>query len=127
MREFLHLLGKNIGAISGAGAALLWVAAMWDPSNNWDNTPVSFSIAMIMVVLCVMAMIASYKGHGIVLIILFLVSFYPIGYYLWTVPHWVRWIGAFNVGFVIAGLLVWRTKPIPEENETSPPGDGATG
>ena len=114
MREFFYLLGKNIGAMSGAGAALLWIAAMWDPATNWSNAGVSLGIALLMAILAIVVVLASWKGHGVFVIVLFLISFYPIGYYLWTVPHWIRWIGAFNIGFLIAGLLVWRTGPIPE-------------
>jgi hypothetical protein len=118
MREFIYLLGKNIGALSGAAVALLWIAAMWDPTMDWNNAGVSLGIAFLMSVVAIVVVLASWRGHGIFVIILFLLSFYPIGYYLWTVPHWIRWIGAFNIGFLIAGLMVWLAKPYPEDDES---------
>lgn len=120
MREFLYLLGKNIGAISGAGAALLWVVLMWDPSTAWNNAGIALGITMLMLVLCIMAIVASWKGNGIFLIVLYVVSFFPIGAYLWTVEHWIRWIGAFNVGFLVAGILIWRAAPAKKNTAQEP-------
>jgi hypothetical protein len=123
MREFIFLLGKNIGALCGSATALLWVAAMWDPANNWNNAGVSLGIALLLTIIAIIVVLASWRGHGVFVIALFLISFYPIGYYLWTVPHWIRWIGVFNTGFLIAGLLLWRAAPPAAETaEEAPPG-----
>ncbi len=57
------------------------------------------------------AVIASIRGHGVVLIVLFLASFFPVGVYFFLASHWLHWVGAFNLGYLAAGLLMWRARP----------------
>jgi len=58
-----------------------------------------------MMMFALFAVIASLRGHGFALVI-FIVSFFPVGGYLLGVPHWLRWIGVSNLGFLVAGLMI---------------------
>ncbi len=64
-----------------------------------------------MILIAIGVVIASTKGHGIMLIIFFAISFLPIGLYVLTIPHWLRWVGLVNLGYLAAGLLIWRARP----------------
>jgi len=76
----------------------------------------AFFVAMLMAILAIIAAIAAYHGHGIVLMVLFFASFFPIGVFLLGVPGWMRVIGVLNAGYLIAGLVAWR---MPHTNERS--------
>jgi hypothetical protein len=72
------------------------------------SSGVALVVALFMVMLSIMAVIASIHGHGITLLMLFFASFFPIGLYLIGDPDWVRVIGVLNLGYLIAGLIAWR-------------------
>ena len=118
MKEIVQLVGKFTGVLSGFGACASWTLAMWIPTPPLPLTGIAFFVALLMVLLAIMAVIASIKGHGIMLIVLFFASFFPIGYFLLGVPGWMWVIGALNLGYLVAGLVAWR---IPWMNERSEP------
>ena len=59
-----------------------------------------------MMVVAIFAVIASLRGHAVALMVMFIVSFFPVGGYLLGIPHWLRWIGVSNLGFLVAGLMI---------------------
>jgi len=119
MREAIQLVGKSTGVVSGVGACVSWTVAMWTPTPALPLSGIAFAIALFMMVLAIMTVIASVHGHGITLIVLFFASFFPIGLYLLGVPSWVRVIGVLNLGYLIAGLVVWRMPHAIERSESS--------
>ncbi len=108
MRELIQLGGKFTGVVSGVGACASWIVAMWTPTPALPLSGVAFAVALLMAMLAIIAVIASVRGHGITLIILFFASFFPIGLFLLGTPGWVRVIGVLNLGYLIAGLVAWR-------------------
>lgn len=100
------LPGQGIGALSGTGACFLWMIAIWFPANELNLTGISLIVAFLMMLISLTAVIASIKKHGRVLIFLFLISFFPVGLYLLMLPHWYRWIGVFNLGYLFAGVYI---------------------
>ena len=105
-----YIVGQLIGVVSGVGVFALWMAAIWFPSAELTLSGASFIVALVMAIVAIFAIIASLRKHGTVLMVLFMASFFPVGLYLFGVPHWVRWIGAFNLGYLIAGFVIWRTR-----------------
>ena len=116
MRESIQFIGKIIGVVSGVGACASWTIAMWTPTPPVPLSGVAFFVAMLMAMLAIIAVIASFHGHGITLIVLFFASFFPIGLFLLGLPGWTWVIGVLNVGYLIAGLVAWR---MPHTNERS--------
>lgn len=109
----LHLplqAGRLIGVISGAVSCVLWMAALWDPGSPFSFKPASMLVVFLMILIAILAVIASIKGNSTILLILFFISFLPIGLYVIGVPHWIRWVGLTNTGYLLAGLL-FRNKP----------------
>lgn len=111
LHEIRYRVGQMIGVISGCCTCLLWMLAIWSPASLLSLTPASMGVAVAMTLIAIFAVLASIRGHGGVLIVLFAISFFPVGLYLIAVPHWLRWIGLANTGFLIAGLLMFRTTP----------------
>jgi len=95
-----------IGVISGLSGCLLWLLTIGDPASTFSFSTASFAVVFVMILISIIAIIASIKGHGTMLIVLFAVSFFPIGLYVIAIPHWLRWVGLVNIGYLIAGLLI---------------------
>ena len=98
--------GFYLGAASGIGAAVLWSVMISGLASQVQLTGISLVVAFIMILLAMAAVIASLQQHGGVLIVLFFTSFFPVGLYLLVAPHWLRWVGVCNIGYLIAGLLI---------------------
>lgn len=81
---------------------------MWMPASPLAFTGIAFFVALLMLIFSIIAVIASLQGHGITLIVLFVASFFPIGWFLLGSADWVRVIGLLNVGYLIAGLVAWK-------------------
>ena len=110
MLQVRLIIGKLIGIVSGSIAALMWTQAMWMGGIEWSQPIPVFFVAIVMLVLSIAVVIASVREHHRALVILFAISFFPIGLYLFTVDHWINWIGAMNIGFLLAGVLMWKTQ-----------------
>jgi hypothetical protein len=99
--------GRAIGAVCGAGVTGLWLVAIWFPSVGLTLSGISLVVAFAMVLIAVVAVIAAVRGQGVVLLLVFFASFFPVGAYLLTVGHWLRWIGVLDLGYAVAGALLW--------------------
>jgi hypothetical protein len=100
--------GRALGALSGAITSVLWMYAIWFPSEGISMSGVSVAVAWFMAMLAVFAIIASVKGHHVVLFVAFLASFLPVGAYLLYVRDWPRWIGILNLALLAASVLIWQ-------------------
>lgn len=123
MRRALYLAGRAVGVVCGAGVAAGWVMAMWFPEAGLPLSGMPLVVALMMLLLAIIGVIASVHGHAIVLVLVFVASFLPVGFHLLGLPNWFRWIGWLNVGFVLAGLLVWAGAPARRHRSAS---DGRT-
>lgn len=119
MKKTIQLVGKFTGVVSGVGVCASWILAMWTPTPPVPLSGIAFFVALLMVMLAIIAVIASNQGHGITLIVLFFASFFPIGYFLLWVPGWMWVIGLLNVGYLLAGLVAWRMPPLDKISESS--------
>jgi len=48
-----------------------------------------------------------------------MMSFFPVGAYLFGIPHGLRWIGVVDLGFLVAGLMIWYSTPKTVEQRAS--------
>jgi|TARA_R110002096_G_scaffold110035_4_gene240465 hypothetical protein len=108
-------LAQAIGVFCGAAAALLWTFAMWGPTDVLSLSSTSFFGALILTIFAVVAIIAALHAHGRVLLLMFLVSFCPVGFFMLTEAHWLSLAGVFNLGFLVAGLLLLTSQPSPKQ------------
>ncbi len=119
MRKSIQLVGKCTGMLTGVGSCAFWTIAMWTPTPPLPLIGFAFFVAMLMATIAIIAVIASYHGHGIALIVLFFASFFPIGLFMLDEPSWMRVIGFLNLGYLIAGLVAWRMPLTTEESGSS--------
>jgi hypothetical protein len=106
----LNLIGRAVGVLCGAALSVAWAFALWVPTAGLTLSGVSFVVALLLAVLAVFAVIASYYGHSTVLVLLFLASFFPIGAFLMPTEHWLRWVGWVDLGLLAAAVLMWVTR-----------------
>jgi len=111
VKKIRHKVGQFIGGMSGVGACGLWLTVMWSPTLDFRLSGPSVIVGFVMALFAIGAVIASVRGHSVVLIVLFLASFFPVGVYFFSAPHWLHWVGAFNLGYLAAGLLMWQARP----------------
>ena len=109
MIKLLNVLGRGIGALSGAVLAVCWAYVMWVPAAGLKLSGVSFIVAFLLALAGLFSVIASVRGHSVVLVLAFLASFFPIGVTLLQVEHWLRWVGWLDVGLLVGGGLMWIT------------------
>lgn len=119
MRKTIQLVGKCTGMLTGVGSCAFWTFAMWTPTPPLPLIGFAFFVAMLMAAIAILAVIASYHGHGIALIVLFFASFFPIGLFMLDEPSWMWMIGFLNLGYLIAGLVAWRIPPAGENSGPS--------
>ena len=108
--------GKFIGAASGVVACGLWLWVLATPQDTFVRAAVHIAVGALMMLLALFAVIASLRGHGLGLVIIFIVSFFLVGGYLLGIPHWLRWVGVANLGFLAAGLMImYSTRKAPHQ------------
>ncbi len=108
--------GQVIGALSGLATCLGWSAAMWGPSGVVVSSGTGFTAALPMMFLGICAVIASLRAHGVALIIIFVASFFPVGWILATKlsDHFLHWVGLLNLGYLVAGLMICAMGKTPQ-------------
>lgn len=107
--KLLNLLGRGIGALSGAVLAVCWAYIMWVPTGGLHLSGVSFVVSLLLALGALFCVIAAIRGHSPVLILVFLASFFPIGVTLLQADNWLRWVGWLDFGLLIGGALMWAT------------------
>jgi hypothetical protein len=119
LRTLSHNAGKIIGAASGVAACGLWLWALGTPQGPFSLSAVHIAIGVLMMLFAIFVVIASVRGHGLALLIMFFMSFFPVGAYLYASSHWLRWIGVSNLGFLVAGLLILYSTQKTAEQKAS--------
>ena len=116
--------GKFIGAASGVAACGLWLWVLATPQDTFLLSAAHIAVGVLMMLFALFAVIASLRGHGLALLIMFFMSFFPVGGYLLGLPHWLRWIGVSNLGFLAAGLLImYSTRKATHQASVTDQGD----
>jgi hypothetical protein len=109
MAKAINWLGRIVGMLCAAALAIAWAFALWVPAAGLSLSGVSVVMALALVAFAVFAGIASAYGHGVVVVLLFLASFFPIGAFLMSADHWLKWVGWGDLGLLAAAVLMWAT------------------
>ncbi|HEX6997039.1 MAG TPA: hypothetical protein VF322_02780 [Gammaproteobacteria bacterium] len=110
MARSLLWLARIVGVGCGGLAALAWSYAMWVPSAGITLSGVSFVGALMMALFALIGAIAAYRGHAVVLVLVFLASFFPVGFFWLTTDHWLRYVAMLDFGFPVAAALVFAAR-----------------
>jgi hypothetical protein len=125
MLKPLNAFSRALGALCGAMLSVAWVFALWVPEVRLTlSSGVSVVVALLLAVFAVFATIASVRGHAVVVVLLFLASFFPIGAYLMSADHWLRWVGWLDLGLLLAAVLMWVTRRAAPASASGPPSEG---
>ena len=110
----VHLLSRGLGAFCGAALALGWLYAVWIPAAGIALTGTSFVVGLALALAAVFAANAAVRGHAVVVMLVFVASFFPVGAVLVTADHWLRWIGVLDVGLLVAAVGMWLAARLGE-------------
>lgn len=110
MGKAINYFGRGLGLVCAAGVAAAWAFVLWVPAAGLTVTGISVVTALLLVVLAVFAGIASVHGHPVVLTLLFLASFFPVGAFVMPTDHWLKWVGWADLGLLVAAVLIWSTQ-----------------
>lgn len=111
MAKGIQWLGRIVGVGCAAGLASAWAFVLWVPSAGLTLTNLNVVTALFFVVLAVFAGVAAVHGHAVVIALVFLASFFPIGVSLMARDHWLQWVGWLDLGLLISALLIWLSRP----------------
>lgn len=107
MAALIGFIGRGLGVVTSALTALLWLYVIWFPDGSLTISGVSVLVAGLMCLAAMIAGIASYHGHSLVILGVFIVSFLPIGAMLLGVDHILRFAGILNVLLAVAAGMIW--------------------
>jgi ABC-type glycerol-3-phosphate transport system permease component len=110
MAAAINWLGRALGVVCAAALAGIWAFVLWVPSAGLTVTGISVVTALLLVALAVFAAIAAVHGHPLVIALLFLASFFPVGVFLLPTDHWLKWVGWIDLGLLAAALLIFATR-----------------
>ena len=106
MTSILRIAGRALGMLAGGALCLVWLVVIWFPTEQLSISGFSIVVAGFMAFLSLVAAIASFHGHVIVLGIVFVASFLPVGGYLLGVNHWLRFVGILDIILLVGALMI---------------------
>lgn len=109
MAKTINLLGRGIGLVCATVLAAAWAFALWVPTAGLTLSGISVITALLLVVFALFAGIAAVHGHALVVALLFLASFFPVGVFLLPTDHWLKWVGWIDLGLLVSAVLLWTT------------------
>jgi hypothetical protein len=103
----INWAGRAIGVVCAAALASAWAVALWVPSAGLTLTGISMVTALLLIAFAVFAGIAAVHGHGAIVALFFLGSFFPVGAFVLPTDHWLKWVGWVDLGLLLAAALIW--------------------
>lgn len=110
MAKAINMLGRGLGLVCAASLASIWAFVLWVPSDGFSVDGVNVVGALMFLALATFGAIASVYGHAVVIALVFLASFFPIGVSLLPRAHWLHWVGWLDLGLLVAAVLIWATR-----------------
>ena len=111
MLKAIHFAGRALGAVCGVVLAGIWAYALWVPAAGLTALAgISVVTALLLVALGVFASVAALHGHGAVVALFFLASFFPVGAFVMPTDHWLKAVGWIDLGLLVAAAMIWLTR-----------------
>ncbi|RJX19219.1 MAG: hypothetical protein C4570_05570 [Ammonifex sp.] len=103
----IRICGQVIGIAAAIGAICLFAVLLYfNPYVKAEpGTDTSLTV-LLMVAAAVFGIVASVKARPFWILIVFFVSFFPIGFYFLGTPGIFKWIGVCNIGFLVSAVLM---------------------
>ncbi len=101
MIDTWHKAPACFGLLTAVGTLVLWLVGLF------YLPPTSWLVAGVMILLSLLAGYASWRERPCLLMVVALLSFFPVGLYLLGMPGLFRWIGLLNLLlFVASGGII---------------------
>lgn len=100
-----------LGALSAAAGLILWLTLMYInqfypevvTEDTWTTTAVMAGLKLV-------GIVTALAGRPLLMVLIFLVSFFPAGLYLLGVPTIFRLIGVSDLLFLVSSLWIFWNK-----------------
>jgi hypothetical protein len=98
--------GLVIGTIASLGSILFWLVLLFfNPYDGGIEVDSLFPITL-MIILAMIGLLSALKSKSAIMFIVFVGSFFPIGYYMLGTPGIFKWIGVFNAMYLPSAILM---------------------
>lgn len=120
----IRISGQAIGVAAAIGAICLFAVLLYFNPYVKAEPGIDTSLTvLLMVAAAVFGIVASVKARPFWILIVFFVSFFPIGFYLLGTPGIFKWIGVCNMLFPVSAVLMgvgnWLMLRKEQEEKTS--------
>ena len=110
-------LGRGIGL--GAAAVTLGLWGLFLSGRVYDMSIIrtgTYGVVYLMTAVALLGILAAWRAWPRVMLLVFFLSFVPMGFYLLGTPGIFFWIGVANIGFLASGILLLkgRKTQLPE-------------
>jgi len=106
MRRALAMTGRAIGILAGGVTAGLWVWIIWLPLGDFRLEGIGVAVGGFMALFGLVAAIASWHGHAVVVFACFVASFFGVGAFALNVDHWFRVFGVLDLLLLAASVMI---------------------
>jgi hypothetical protein len=104
LRTFARLLGLSAAVL---GILLTGVLLMINPYDTGGITAGTVIVGVVMILLALLAGWAAFTVRPVILLLAFIGSFVPVGYYLLGTPGVFALIGVADLGYLVASALMF--------------------
>jgi len=107
--QLLLILARSAGLLGALTAAVLWAVFIffnpyYSPDQGFNLAP--YATAIMMILLAVAAAWATLHVRPLILLVAFVGSFAPAGFYVLLTPSIFKWIGVADLLYLIALLFM---------------------
>ena len=100
-------IGRTLGMLAGGVTAALWVTIIWVPVGGFSLEGIGVAVGVMMAAFGLVAAIASWHGHAVVVFACFVLSFFGVGTFALNVDHWFRVFGVLDLLLLLASAMIW--------------------
>lgn len=115
-RTRLSGAGSAIGMMAGALLAVLWISIIWFPVGGLMLEGVSVVVGGFMALFALVAAIAAWHRHAVVIFVCFIASFFGVGSFALNVDHWFSIFGILDLALLLSSVLIWLAARPKETN-----------
>lgn len=101
----MQKITRMVGLGASVGIITLWgVFSFFNPDGYQGITAWTYVVIILMVLLAIVGIVGVLLDNARLMLAVFVPSFVPVGFYLLGTPGLFRWIGIFNLLFLLASL-----------------------
>jgi len=102
-------ISRFLGIAAAIGVISLWsVLGLFAPYGTYGLLGGSYLVIWLMIILAVIGLGGVLMDNPYVPLVVFALSFVPVGLYLLGTPGLFKWIGLFDLLFLVSGLLMFK-------------------